>query len=294
MTQTEVLLQDIKWREWQHSSHLYAILDSTHLDDKNERLFRQRYTHRSVPLFEGTPDEGLSRIEPLLIGPFGDDLRELFEWLQQQQNHQLMLIWLKSSQSSKNLARQLQFLLSVDLPDSPNALLRYYDPRVFSKLMAVLEEEQKTPFFTDVETWWAWQPSANGIQEHSGQALREVLPFDRLSLNHNQMEQLRQMDIDEFTENTASNFANNKTKYTFTATIDDDMIKQHVKHHISEAIKFGLELEDSICDYIEHTANFLDWGHLEERNSRTASILSDHNLAEEDKLKLIKKMCSTA
>jgi hypothetical protein len=139
-----------------------------------------------------------------------------------------------------------------------------------------------------------WQPSANGIQEHSGQPQREVLPFDRLSLNHNQMEQLRQMDIDEFTENTASTLVNNKAKYTFTANIDDNMIKQHVKHHISEAMKFGLELEDSICDYIEHTANFLGWGHLEKSDSRTASILSDPNLAEEDKLKLIKEMCATA
>ncbi len=289
MTQTELLLQDIQWREWQHSSHLYAILDSTHLDDKNERLFRQRYADRFVPLFEGTPDEGLSRIEPLLIGPFSDDSRELFEWLQQQKEHQLMLIWLKSPQPIKSLTRQLQFLLSVDLPDSPNALLRYYDPRVFSKLMIVLEEEQKTPFFTDVETWWIWRPSINEIQDHTSLPQRNVLPVDTLSLNHVQMEQLRQMDIDEFIKNTALKFIYDKNKYSFTISLDDETIKQHVKHHIEEAMKFDLEMEDNICDYLECTANFFGWNHLDNANSNIVTILSDSSLTEDDKLQHIKK-----
>ncbi|WP_353980131.1 DUF4123 domain-containing protein [Salinicola endophyticus] len=61
-------------------------------------------------------------------------------------------LWVDES-AKNDLFAHMQKQLDMRLPDGGLALLRYYDPRVFTKLMQLLDEDQRYTLFGPIRYW---------------------------------------------------------------------------------------------------------------------------------------------
>lgn len=109
--------------------------------------------HRTRSLFQATPEEGFAHIAPHLIR--WDDLYppEQDEAICLDQNVPVFSwLWVEEKDSAA-LYRHLKSQLDMRLPDGGLALLRYYDPRVWLKLMKLLNDGQKEHLLGPVRYW---------------------------------------------------------------------------------------------------------------------------------------------
>ncbi|WP_110644126.1 DUF4123 domain-containing protein [Salinicola sp. CPA57] len=107
----------------------------------------------SRSLFQNTPEQGFSAIAPHLVPLNG--LRDAeCATLIEQDTEVAAFSWLWVDESATNdLFAHLQKQLDMRLPDGGLALLRYYDPRVFTRLMQLLDDEQRKTLFGPIRYW---------------------------------------------------------------------------------------------------------------------------------------------
>ena len=154
MNQIDVFLKEIDWASRPSQCKLFAVVDCAHLEhESNWRSLHAFNAELRQSLFEGTPDAGLGSVEPVLLDILHPSLGSLALWLVGREKEHPLVLWLASELPLKPLHAHLKSLLSVDLPGEPDAVLRFYDPRVFKKLMAVATPAQKARFNTHVATW---------------------------------------------------------------------------------------------------------------------------------------------
>jgi Domain of unknown function (DUF4123) len=292
MTQVEKFFGEIEWQKWQTSHNLFAVLDCSQLSGEDCKSFQDFDPNVCVGLFEGTPDDGLDAVEPLLIDPLNIPTSHGMSWLIHHEKTNPSLIWMVSALPMAKFARHLRSLLSADLPDAPNALLRFYDPRVFHKLMQVLDADQKSLFFTHVPQWWTWHQA--GGKRQTFIAPSSSMPCaERISLNAFQMQTLNQMDVDDFVENTKADMIRNKKDHLHTQNLSNADIERNVGEHITKAIAFGFETEESVAEYLQHVATTLGWAYEEKNLGGVLSTLQDEGLNEDEKLAFLKDACTT-
>ncbi|WFF41630.1 DUF4123 domain-containing protein [Salinicola endophyticus] len=107
----------------------------------------------SRSLFQNTPEQGFSAIAPHLVPLNGLRDAELATLIEQDREL-AAFSWLWVDESAENdLCPHLQKQLDMRLPDGGLALLRYYDPRVFTKLMQLLDEEQRHTLLGPIRYW---------------------------------------------------------------------------------------------------------------------------------------------
>ncbi|SPJ33567.1 DUF4123 domain-containing protein [Kushneria phyllosphaerae] len=107
----------------------------------------------SRSLFQGKPEEGFSAIAPHLMAL---DMLTDEEWqkIMTQDIELAAFSWLWIDETARDdLFSHLQKQLDMRLSDGGVALLRYYDPRVFTKLMRLLDEGQRQTLFGPIRYW---------------------------------------------------------------------------------------------------------------------------------------------
>lgn len=292
MSQIKQFLSEIEWHKWQTSHKLFALLDSAQLSNEDRKSFQGLDSSVCAGLFKGTPDESLNDVEPLLLDPLNIPTSHGISWLIQNEKAKPMLLWLVSDAPMNELAPHLRSLLSADLPGAPNALLRYYDPRVFHKLMQVLDAGQKSLFFANAPQWWAWHKPSGKRQPYVAPT-GNMQPAEKIVLSALQMHALNQMDLDDFVKNTQTNMVRNKKDCLHTKDLSDSDVERYVGEHINIAIAFGFESEEAVVEYLQHVAATLGWAYEEKNPGDVVSTLQDESLTEDEKLAFLKNACAT-
>lgn len=292
MTQAEQFLSDIEHQEWQDDRKLFALLDCAQLSNEDRRSVQGLDSSRSIGLFKGTSEEGLNEVEPFLLDPLNIPASHGISWLVQIEKTNPSVLWVASALTMNELVPHLRALLSADLPGAPNALLRFYDPRVFHKLMQVLDVDQKSLFFTNADQWWAWHKPSGNRQTYVAPT-GTMQTVEKIALSALQMQALNQMDLDDFVENTKADMVRNKKDRLHTKDLSDADVKRYVGEHIDKAIAFGFESEEAVVEYLQHVAATLGWAYEKDNSGGVLSTLQDESLTEDGKLAFLKGGCAT-
>lgn len=138
-------------------TYTYALLDCSVHEHAFRDLTRQFPDVQWRSLFEGTPEEHLVEVAPLLISTPRDDER-LISWLTQLEQASPSVSWIGSPYALPVLAPMLSRRLKCEINDDQQVVLRFYDPRILLGLPSTLTAQQKRYFFAPVSSWIAWEP----------------------------------------------------------------------------------------------------------------------------------------
>jgi hypothetical protein len=134
---------------------LYGLVDHAGLPGLAAKLVESR--SEWISLFDSEDPDILS-VAPLLfrISTRHDGLaqRRFVRWLVQHGTYANSVVLLASPLALQPLAVRLMARLEAVLPENMDIVLRYFDPRVFEALMAVLSAEQKEAFLSVAGHWW--------------------------------------------------------------------------------------------------------------------------------------------
>ncbi|ALM52431.1 DUF4123 domain-containing protein [Halomonas huangheensis] len=131
----------------------YLLVDLSISPLTQRLILRLHEQQRTLSLFQGTPEEGFSHIAPHLIrwGDLSATERNQVIDLDQQVP---AFAWLwTSNEETPSPFSHLKSQMDMRLPNGDLAMLRYYDPHVWMKLMDILDEEQKKELIGPVQYW---------------------------------------------------------------------------------------------------------------------------------------------
>ncbi len=138
------------------ASNLYFLLDQGGLPDLRRQL--QESSVQWVSLFDATNEAHAFNLSPILmlIGTNQklETPRLLFEWIGKNGTYTSTVLILASPLKIEVLKNRLIQRLDITLSENMNAMLRFFDPRVFEGLMNVLDRDQITTFLSPAEKWW--------------------------------------------------------------------------------------------------------------------------------------------
>jgi hypothetical protein len=293
MKNIDTFLSEIDWKKWHESHKLFAILDCAHLPEEMWRPLHALDASVRRPLFEGTPDEGLSSVEPVLLDAFNPSTPRLMPWLIEQEKASPSVLWLASPQPIDGVQKHIAPLLSADLPDAPDSVLRFYDPGVMNKLMQVCTSEQKARFFVGVDQWWAWN-KRTGQRYGFARPQTDVRPAAQCQLSASQMERFSQLDIADFVHDTQTDIVNNKSTLTYAKDLSNHALAQQVAHQIHQAMAYGFEAEENIQMYLQCVAKHLGWDFAEHgQHPALIASLKDADRDEDEKLERLQSYCAS-
>lgn len=127
--------------------HCYLLLDSLQAEDSHLRLRVMNVPYAS--LFDGTREEGLQDIAPLLVEMTGLDesrRRRMMSWLLQLGCAAPCLSGYESPLSLKTLASHLRKFHHVGLSEGQMMMMRWYDTRILPVWLQVLKPPQAKLF----------------------------------------------------------------------------------------------------------------------------------------------------
>lgn len=137
------------------TSNLYFLLDHSGLPDLHSQLKKTSLKWKS--LFDCTPEASALHAAPILIlaGSKGhlQMPRVLCEWIGRNGTYTSTVLMLLSPLQLEPLVRRLEARLEVKLSEDIDAMLRFFDPRVFESLTKILDAEQASNFFSSAEAW---------------------------------------------------------------------------------------------------------------------------------------------
>ena len=133
---------------------LYVLLDTAHAENTHALLDAWRIPYAS--LFQGTPEESLIEIAPLLIAV--NDLNDeaqgrLFERAQDLGYASPCLSWLEAKAGLAATADHLRLFHTVGLTEGQTMLMRWYDTRILPVWLACLALPQAEAFAAGINTW---------------------------------------------------------------------------------------------------------------------------------------------
>lgn len=130
-----------------HRRSMLLILDTAPAENSHEVLNRMGVAYLS--LFEGTPEESLLEIAPLVIpvSPLDANLRSrVFEWIEKLAYSAPCLTWLETDASPQDMATHLRRFHTVGLSDKQTMLMRWYDTRILPVWLSCLSSDQAAAF----------------------------------------------------------------------------------------------------------------------------------------------------
>lgn len=133
---------------------LCLILDGAQIEGSHQKLDRWNISYLS--LFDGTPEESLIEIAPLLISTAGlsaDQKLKLFTWAEGLAYQFPLLSWVESALPAIELAQHLRNFHVVGLSEDQTMLLRWYDTRILPVWLACLTAGQSEAFAAGVVNW---------------------------------------------------------------------------------------------------------------------------------------------
>lgn len=129
----------------------YAIVDAAARPDTPQALRYFIEGHPARSLFENQPEHALGDAAPWLVQVDGNP--GMAGWLPALDLEAGAVTWLESPADFGRLYQHLQRQLDLRMPDGSLALLRYWDGRVFRRLLRVLDAEQKRELLGPIEQW---------------------------------------------------------------------------------------------------------------------------------------------
>lgn len=144
-----------KLLESRPQENIFLLLDHGGLPGLSRQL---PYSSKDwVSLFDRTKEEGALAVAPILVLAASDGeirlSRLVFDWLRQHGTYSSSVMMLVSSLDLTRLARELGTRLHITLAGGVEAMLRFFDPRVFESLLNILTREQTEDFLGVVSSW---------------------------------------------------------------------------------------------------------------------------------------------
>jgi hypothetical protein len=137
-------------------ANLYLLIDHAGLPGLNRKLLASQV--QWVNLFGNSRESGASSVAPflILIGS-ASSLRVsniFLRWISESGALTSSLILLASPQSIDMVKERLMVRLDVQLSEGIDAMLRFYDPRIFESLSKILSPQQFDALLCPGEKWW--------------------------------------------------------------------------------------------------------------------------------------------
>lgn len=135
-------------------AQMLLLLDTATAENSHLTLDRWQIPYWS--LFEGTPEERLLEIAPLLIAVSGleDDKRtELFGWVEKLAYAAPCLSWFFTDETPSQAAEHLRRFHVVGLSDQQAMLMRWYDTRILPVWLSCLTPSQAKVFAAHTSGW---------------------------------------------------------------------------------------------------------------------------------------------
>ncbi|MBY6207209.1 MULTISPECIES: DUF4123 domain-containing protein [Halomonas] len=131
----------------------YVLVDMSISSSTQRFVLNLHDQKRTRSLFQATPEGAFVHIAPHLIA-WNDLTATERDYLIALDQHTPALSWLwVDTDGTRTLYRHLKAQLDMQLPDGGLALLRYYDPCVWQRLMHLLTPEQITTLMGPVHYW---------------------------------------------------------------------------------------------------------------------------------------------
>lgn len=148
------------------SNRIYCLADHAGLPGLHRELVRADVQWKS--LFEGSKEEAALQVAPLLF-PLTDSGSQpgskLLRWLSEHGTFTSSFLLFSSSLTVDELGAALLLRTQARISEGMDVLLRYFDPRVFEALMAVLRPSEKKIFLGVADCWWYPNRSGKLVQE---------------------------------------------------------------------------------------------------------------------------------
>lgn len=133
---------------------MLLLLDTAAAENSHLTLDRWQVPYWS--LFDGTPEEGLIEIAPLLVDASNVDEHKqgkLFEWLEKLAYSAPCLSWFLTDQTPDAVAGHLRRFHVVGLSDGQTMLMRWYDTRILPVWLSCLTPSQANAFASITSAW---------------------------------------------------------------------------------------------------------------------------------------------
>jgi len=135
--------------------NIFLLLDHGGLPGLSKQL--QYGSTEWMSLFDQTKEEGALAVAPILVlAASGGEIRLsrlVFDWLKQRGTYSSSVMMIVSSLDFTRLARELGTRLHITLAGGVEAMLRFFDPRVFESLLNILTREQTEDFLGVASSW---------------------------------------------------------------------------------------------------------------------------------------------
>ena len=145
-----------KFLESRPRENIFLLLDHGGLPGLSQQL--RHCSTEWMSLFDGTKEESVLAVAPiLLLAANGGKIRLsrlVFEWLRQHGTYSSSVMILVSPFDLAYLASQLGARLHITLAGGVEAMLRFFDPRVFESLLNILTQEQVEDLLGGVSSWY--------------------------------------------------------------------------------------------------------------------------------------------
>lgn len=133
---------------------LCLVVDTAAAEGSHATLDRWNVSYHS--LFEGTPEESLLEIAPLLIplnGLNAETRNRVFAWAQKLAYAAPCLSWIETDAPPAALAEHLRRFHVVGLSEGQSLLMRWYDTRILPVWLACMTAAQAQAFTAHVSSW---------------------------------------------------------------------------------------------------------------------------------------------
>jgi hypothetical protein len=133
---------------------LCLVIDTAAAEGSHAKLDAWNVSYHS--LFDGTPEESLLEIAPLLI-PLNEldaqARQRVFAWAQGLAFAAPCLSWIETDVGPAALAKHLRRFHVVGLSEGQSLLMRWYDTRILPVWLACMTADQATAFTAHVSSW---------------------------------------------------------------------------------------------------------------------------------------------
>lgn len=142
------------------SEHLLVVLDGACLENAFGLIFSLEGVEEYLPLFIDTRYEAVLAYGPVLARVQPGN--EFFRWFFHQGAECYAGGFFFSSKPLAELAEQFKAVLEMILPDNSRALMRFYDPRMTKRSLALMEENDRAAFCEGISAYFVPRQTARG------------------------------------------------------------------------------------------------------------------------------------
>lgn len=127
------------------SLNVYAVIDGAAVKDLRFKLWEMQPEH--CCLWAGKLEPDMEEVAPYLI--LLPRFTEITNWLVEQIEQYSCGIYVRTKNTMPDVRKQLRKFLMVSDEQKNIMLFRFYDPRVFSEFMKIMDESQKKQFVSN-------------------------------------------------------------------------------------------------------------------------------------------------